>query len=166
MPRKVGNIPRPMCGVPMKGARGPMLSATRGASVARGRGTGLGFLDALPEDGERRLMLAVLMDAIRTLTKSPCATPYLQKQRVWMQERAWMLADDPSQPFSFVSICHALGIEAGYVRRRVLHRVGEAHGPARRYAAKAGESWARLADQRKCQAQAHPAALRAFAAAK
>jgi pilus assembly protein CpaE len=41
--------------------------------VARGRGTGLGFLDALPEDGERRLMLAVLMDAMRTLTKPPSA---------------------------------------------------------------------------------------------
>ncbi|MGD0946686.1 MAG: hypothetical protein ABSA52_04575 [Candidatus Binatia bacterium] len=127
--------------------------------MARGRGTGLGFLDALPEDGERRLMLAVLIDAIRTLTKPPCAIPYLQNRRAWMQERAWMLADDPSQLFSFVSICHALGLEAGYVRRRVLHRVGEARGPARRYAAKAGESWARLAGQRTREAQARPPAI-------
>ena len=113
--------------------------------MARGRGTGIGFLDALPEDGERRLMLAVLMDAIHTLTKPPCATPHLQKHRAWMQERAWMLADNPSQPFSFVSICHALGLEAGYVRRRVLHHASDSRGPARRYAAKAGESWLRLA---------------------
>lgn len=133
--------------------------------MARGRGTGLGFLDALPEDGERRLMLAVLMDAIRTLTKPPCATPHLQKHRAWMQERAWMLADNPSEPFSFVSICHALGLEAGYVRRRVLHRVGETRAPARRYAAKAGESWARLAGHCTREAQARPAAVRQALAA-
>jgi hypothetical protein len=125
----------------------------------------LGFLEALPQDGERRLMLAVLMDAMRTLTKPPCATPQLQKHRAWMQERAWMLADDPSQPFSFVSICDALGLEAGYVRRRALHRVGEARRPARRYAAKAGESWARLSRQRVGEAQARPAAVRQALAA-
>jgi hypothetical protein len=135
--------------------------------MTKGRGTGLGFLDALPEDGERRLMLAVLMDAIRTLTKPSCATPHLQTHRAWVQERAWMLADDPSQPFSFVSICHALGLEAGYIRRRVLHRVGEARGPVRRYAAKAGESWARLAGRCTRQAHTHPAAVpHALAAAK
>jgi len=112
-------------------------------------------------------MLAVLMDAIRTLTKPPCATPYLHRHRAWMQERAWMLADDPSQLFSFVSICHALGLEAGYVRRRVLHRVGEARGPARCYAAKAGESWLRLADHYTRGAQARTAAVpQAVAAAK
>ena len=105
------------------------------------------FLEALPEDGERRLMLAVLIDAIRTLTKPPSAKPCLHRHRAFMQERAWMLANDESQPFSFVSICHALGLEAGYVRRRVLHRAGEATGPARRYAVKAGESWLRLAGQ-------------------
>lgn len=110
-------------------------------------------------------MLAVLIDAIRTLTNPPCAMPHLQKQRAWMQERAWMLADDPSQPFSFVSICHALGLEAGYVRRRVLRRVGETHRPARRYAAKAGESWARLAAHCTREAQAHPAAVRQALAA-
>jgi hypothetical protein len=135
--------------------------------MARGRGTGLVFLDALPEDGERRLMLAVLMDAIRTLTQLPRATPHLQKHKVWMQERAWIMADDPSQPFSFVSICHALGLEAGYVRRCVLHRLGEVRRPARRYAAKAGESWARLAGHCTREVQARPAAGRqALAAAK
>jgi hypothetical protein len=112
-------------------------------------------------------MLAVLMDAIRTLTKRPCATPQLQKHRAWMQERAWMLADDPSQPFSFVSICHALGLEAGYVRRCVLYRVGQTPAPARRYPAKAGESWARLAGHCTRQAHARPAPVRqALATAK
>jgi hypothetical protein len=128
-----------------------MLPATGGAPVARGRGTGIEFLEALPEDGERRLMLAVLIDAIRTLTKPP---RYLQKHRTWLQERTWMLANDESRPFSFVSICHALGLEAGYVRRRVLHGAEGPHGPARRYAAKARESWLRLAGQRDPGAQA------------
>jgi len=133
--------------------------------AARGRGTGLGFLDALPEEGERRLMLAVLIDAIRTLTKPPCVTPHLQRHRAWMRERAWMLADDPSQPFSFVSICHALGLEEGYIRRRVLNRAGEARGPARRYAAKAGESWSRLAGHCTRAAQARTADVRQTLAA-
>jgi hypothetical protein len=128
--------------------------------VARGRGTGIEFLEALPEDGERRLMLAVLIDAIRTLTKLRSATPYLQRHRAWLQERAWMLANDESQPFSFVSICHALGLEAGYVRRQVLRCADGSYGPARRYAAKAGESWLRSAGQCKPGVQARFANVR------
>jgi hypothetical protein len=122
--------------------------------VARGRGSGIEFLEALPEDGERRLMLAVLIDAIRTLGKLRPTIPYLQGHRAWLQERAWMFANDESQPFSFVSICHALGLDAGYVRRQVLRGTDASHGPARRYAAKAEESWLRLAGQCKPGASA------------
>jgi hypothetical protein len=71
-----------------------------------------------------------------------------------------MLADDESHPFSFVSICHALGLDVGYVRHRVLHLASESRGPARRYAAKACESWLRLAAAYSSSVQARLAKVR------
>ncbi len=120
-----------------------MQTATSCAS-RRSRGVGLKFIDALPDDGERRLMLAVLLDAIRTVgTRNPKVSQ-IRSDRASRRERAWLQADDESQPFSFVSICHALGLDAGYVRRRVLQASPHAYGPARRYAMKVTESWSRI----------------------
>ena len=87
-------------------------------------------------------MLAVLIDAIRALERQWPTAPRIQLQRAWLRDRAWVLADDFSVPFSFVNICGALGIDADYVRRCVLHRPA-ARPPMRRYAAKAEESWLR-----------------------
>ncbi len=113
-------------------------------AAPRSRGVGLKFIDALPDDGERRLMLAVLLDAIRTVAKRNAKVGQIRTDRASMRERAWLQADDESQPFSFVSICHALGLDAGYVRRRALHPTPNVQGPARRYAMKVGESWLRV----------------------
>jgi hypothetical protein len=111
--------------------------------VAKSRGVGNRFLEALPEDGERRLMLAVLIDAIRALTPQRAPQP-LAASRAWLRDRAWLQSEDRSSPFSFVNICDALGLDAGYVRRCILHP-SDARRPARvrRYAAKAKESWLR-----------------------
>ena len=126
-------------------------SASGARTVAANRGLGIKFLDALPEDGERRLMLAVLIDAIRTLRRKGArgsATAYFHTYRAWRRECAWMQANNPSQPFSFVSICHALGLDADYVRRRILHpSTSQRNGPTRRYAEKAAESWLRMGSQ-------------------
>jgi len=107
--------------------------------VAKSRGGGTRFVDALPEDGERRLMLAVLIDAIRGLTADRPASPHLRSQRAWLQ------SEDKSGPFSFANICDALGIDAGYVRRCVL-RPAEMQRPirVRRYPERVKESWIRL----------------------
>ena len=75
------------------------------------------LLDALPEDGERRLMLAVLLDAIRILRKQ---RPRRRSRRAWYREHAWLTSEERTGPFSFASICDALGLNATYVRRRVL----------------------------------------------
>jgi hypothetical protein len=117
--------------------------------VAKSQGGGGRFIDALPEDGERRLMLAVLMDAIRALTIHRPAVPQLRAYRAWSRDRAWLQADDHVRPFSFINICAALGLDPGYIRRRVLLPAGAKH-PAglRRYAAKAEESWFRLQRER------------------
>ncbi len=112
--------------------------------AGRSRGVGLKFIDALPDDGERRLMLAVLLDAIRTVAKPPASMGQVRSDRASLRERAWLQANDETQPFSFVSICHALGLDAGYVRRRVLQPSPRAHGPSRRYAMKVAASWLRV----------------------
>jgi hypothetical protein len=41
---------------------------------------------------------------------------------------AWLSSDDIGWPFSFVNICHALGIDPGWLRRRIR----EQRDPARR----------------------------------
>jgi hypothetical protein len=81
---------------------------------------GFRLLDALPEDGERRLMLAVLMDAIRIVRKHHAGGIPSRRRRAWQRERGWIEADDCSTPFSFVSICEVLGLDASYVRRWAL----------------------------------------------
>ena len=112
--------------------------------MAKNRGRGIEFLDVLPEDGERRLMLAVLIDAIRTLTLHRPAVPNIRAYRVWLRERDWFQTDDRSQLFAFVRICDALGLNADYVRRCVLRPPsGQRPVRVRRYAAKAEEAWLR-----------------------
>ncbi len=117
--------------------------------MARHRGRGIEFIEILPEDGERRLMLAVLIDAIRTCQAHRLAAPQVQTYRTGLRERAWFQSEDRSSLFSFVSICEALGLNAEYVRRRVLCASG-APMRVRRYAAKAEELWQR---QRRDQGQ-------------
>ena len=112
--------------------------------MPRKRGGGSDFMDALPSDGERRLMLAVLIDAMRALHHHRRSAATLRTSRAWLRDRAWFKADESSQPFSFVNICSALGLEADYIRRCVL---GPAAAPRpanlRRYAARVEESWLR-----------------------
>lgn len=91
------------------------------------------LLDALPEDGERRLMLAVLLDAIRIVRNDPLRERRVRARRARERELAWFEAEDHSAPFSFTSICNALGLNAGYVRRCAL-RPSDNPWPVRRIA--------------------------------
>jgi len=113
--------------------------------MSRKRGGGSDYLDALPHDGERRLMLAVLIDAIRALHHHQLsADGSLRSSQAWVRDRTWFTAEDDAVPFSFVNICGALGLEADYVRRCVLGPNGRIRGVStRRYAARAEESWLR-----------------------
>ena len=112
--------------------------------MGKSRQVGAQFLDALPSDGERRLMLAVLIDAIRTLSAHSPAASHVRAHRAWMRDRAWLESNDQSQAFSFINICNALGFNPDYVRRSVLH-LPAAGRQVRlyRYAAKVEESWIR-----------------------
>jgi hypothetical protein len=111
--------------------------------VPKSRQAGFDFIDALPSDGERKLMLAVLIDAIRTLSQEIVATRGAHRH-AWLQDQIWVATEDHADPFSFVNICGALGLNAGYVRRciRALQR-GTGAFRVHRYAAKVEDSWER-----------------------
>ena len=110
--------------------------------MPRKRGGGSDFLDALPVEGERRLMLAVLIDAIRGLTRDPPLAANLSHAR--RRDRAWLASTDHTQPFSFLSICDALGLNPDYIRRLVLAPPSETQAfRLRRYAASVEETWLR-----------------------
>jgi hypothetical protein len=81
---------------------------------------------AMPADAERRLLLAVLEDGIRTLIKHARAT---RGRAATLRREAltWLLSDANTDPFAFERICEALGIDSARLRGRVL---GEADVPA------------------------------------
>lgn len=56
---------------------------------------------------EQRLMLAVLHDALRTLTSGTQGAGYRPHRR-FSEARTWILSDDVSWPFSFRNLCLAL----------------------------------------------------------
>src|SRR5205809_4773513 len=71
---------------------------------------------ALPS--EKRLMLAVLGEALLDLRRSADArTP--RGRRLADEVDAWFAADDEGWPCSFLSICHALGLDASAVQTRL-----------------------------------------------
>lgn len=117
--------------------------------MPRRRGIGLDFVDALPADGERRLMLAVLIDGVRLtralkLQEAQHGQLSLLKRRQLLREYAWFRNTERNHPFSFPTICQALGLDADYVRRCVFHGHEPAEFmPVRRYASRVEESWLR-----------------------
>ena len=67
--------------------------------------------------GERRLMRAVLEDAIRRLLLARrTAVP---RKRL-LRELAWVQSTSHAEPFAFESICDVLGLDPGYLRARLL----------------------------------------------
>jgi hypothetical protein len=68
-------------------------------------------------DPERRLMVAVLEDAVACLSKDPRRGPR-QQRKTFEEAYSWVNADDAeSWIFSFTSVCEALGFEPSYLRR-------------------------------------------------
>jgi hypothetical protein len=68
-------------------------------------------------DPERRLMVAVLEDAVSCLSKNPRRGPR-QQRRAFEEAHSWVNAEDAeSWIFSFANVCEALGLDPGYLRR-------------------------------------------------
>jgi len=66
---------------------------------------------------ELRLRAAVLVDAIRCLEPSTDA----YQRKLTRHARRWFLNTEANQPFSFVGVCDALGLEPGRIRRALRH---------------------------------------------
>ena len=64
---------------------------------------------------EKRLMLAVMENAIATFQKSIYGATRRQ-QRLLKETEEWLYSGDTSWPFSFENICASLNIEADYLR--------------------------------------------------
>jgi hypothetical protein len=75
--------------------------------------------------GEIALMRAILEDAIHCFQKQSQKSGR-RAQRLAQEAEAWLFTDNTRWPFSFLNICHVLGIDAGYIRRG-LKQWKEAH---------------------------------------
>jgi len=63
---------------------------------------------------EKRLMLAVLEDAVGTFQKYVTSSTR-RGQRLFAEAEEWFAAPATEWPFSFESVCQALGLDAGYL---------------------------------------------------
>src|SRR6185437_13827108 len=95
---------------PQDAAIGPLLpSQYFGALVGRSAN--------VYQDGEKRLMLAILEDAIRVYLGVNCCTSNKSSAARQKREAAhWIFIDRSPSLFAFESLCDALGISADYVR--------------------------------------------------
>ncbi len=64
---------------------------------------------------ERRLMIAVLGDAIDCIVKYRSATDD-PGRRLFVEETEWILSEDIHWPYSFECICDVLNLDAAAVR--------------------------------------------------
>jgi hypothetical protein len=65
---------------------------------------------------EKRLMLAVLEDAVGTFQKY-VGSRERAAQRLFSDVEEWFGSDDQEWPFSFGNICNALDLDVAYMRR-------------------------------------------------
>jgi hypothetical protein len=79
---------------------------------------------------ERRLLLAVLEDAIRTYQRYAFANDRRDAELLSHVE-AWFASEDSDWTFSFVAICDVLGLDATYLRHG-LRRLRESDAVSRR----------------------------------
>ena len=64
---------------------------------------------------ERRLMLAVIEEAVSDYQRHVIASGTAGK-RLFREAHAWIMFDDTAWSFSFVNLCHALGLDPDALR--------------------------------------------------
>jgi hypothetical protein len=70
-------------------------------------------------EGEKRLLAAILIDAVECYMKQYRATDR-RGRHLFEEAEAWIFNDSRSEFLSFASVCEVLGIEPDYVRRGLL----------------------------------------------
>jgi hypothetical protein len=83
------------------------------------------------DEGILKLWVAVLEDGIRCFLGNPLmptengqADPRSRRWRLQQEAREWIFESDDGGPFSFIGLCEALGIDAGYLRERLAKQNG------------------------------------------
>ena len=66
-------------------------------------------------EGEQRLMLAILNEAVDCFQKNAFATDH-RRSRLFREAHDWVMSD-AKHAFSFRQICDVFGLDAGYLRR-------------------------------------------------
>jgi hypothetical protein len=77
------------------------------------------------QSGERRLMIAILEDAVLAYLKH-AGDPRKVQQELFREAEAWVESDDRSWIFAFASICEHLGLEPSQLRRGLRVRKAQA----------------------------------------
>jgi hypothetical protein len=70
----------------------------------------------LPSEGERKLLFAVLEDAIRCYLKYRDGDPNSREHPEFLEATDWLSCEEEYGPFAFVSVCETLGINADRLR--------------------------------------------------
>lgn len=78
----------------------------------------------LPSEGERKLLFAVLEDAIRNYLRHRDGDAAARNNEDFVEAAEWLSSDHDTGPFAFVSICEALGIDADCLRLGISHHTG------------------------------------------
>jgi len=81
-------------------------------------------------DPERRLMIAVLEDAVDVYRKQVGATDQ-RGQQLFREAEEWIDDTDRSWLFSFENVCDVLDLDADYLRRGLRAWKEKAYGPRR-----------------------------------
>jgi hypothetical protein len=79
----------------------------------------------LPSEGERKLLFAVLEDAIRCYLRFRDAEPASRDcSEEFVEAAEWLSSDEPCGPFAYVNVCDALGIDADCLRAGISNHTG------------------------------------------
>ena len=68
----------------------------------------------------RRLMVAVLVDAIRCF-RGNVGAPQPAKRREFVEVQSWIFSDKDNGLFSFGAVCEALEVDPKAIRKRLMH---------------------------------------------
>src|SRR2546427_3713621 len=124
---RLGSMARCMLLVPPGGGGAPMQTQAARRLDEPTSGPGLEPETILPSQffgrfqldaslqPEKRLMLAVLEDAVGTFQKYVNVSSR-QGRRLFSEAEEWFASPDADWPFGFVNVCQALGLDAEYLR--------------------------------------------------
>jgi hypothetical protein len=78
---------------------------------------------------ERRLMVAILEDAVTCLLTDPRHCNFRQRKH-YEEAKEWVTADEESEwIFSFKNICEVLGMDPSYLRRGLIRQTMRGQSP-------------------------------------